>query len=103
MNLLEIRYIDRNEQVVELQTEEDFLQFVTQLCWDKFEWTPLLEICEGTVFVHSETWDDDFISSVGVKEWKDKNIDIERDCDEEFYKKLKEVLQIEVSVVSSLI
>lgn len=102
MNLLEVRYTNGNEEIVQLQTEEDSLQFVTELCWDKFEWTPLLEICEGTVFVHSETWEEDLISSVGVQEWKNKNIDLESDCDDEFYKKLKALLQIEVSVVSSL-
>lgn len=103
MNLLEIRYIDKTEQIVELQTEEDFLQFVTQLCWDIFEWTPLLEICEGIIFVHSETWDEDFISIEGVQEWKKNNIDLENDSDSEFFSKLKKILQIEVEVNTSLV
>lgn len=95
MNLIEIRYDDGKEEVVELQTEEDFLQFVTQLCWDKFQWTPLLEICEGIIFVHSETWEDDFYSEEGSKEWIEKGIDFESESDKVFFKNLKKYLQIE--------
>lgn len=102
MNLLEGRYTIRNEEIIEVQTEEDFLQFVTELCWDIFEWTPLLEICEDIIFVHSETWDEDFISIEGVQEWKKKNIDLENDSDSEFFSKLKKILQIEVEVNTSL-
>lgn len=84
MNLIEIRYMDGDKNVVELQTEEDFLRFVTQLCWNKFEWTPLLEICDGIVFVHSDTWQDDFYSEKGCSEWLSKGIDIEHDSDTTF-------------------
>lgn len=100
MNLLEIRYIDRNERVVELQTEEDFLQFVTQLCWDIFEWTPLLEVCDGIVFVHSETWQDDFYSEKGNLEWLHQEIDIENDSDITFFLKLQKKLKIQSRIVS---
>lgn len=65
MNFIEIRYMDGDKNVVELQTEGNLLQFVTQLCWNKFEWTPSLEICYGIVFVHSDTWQDDFYSEKG--------------------------------------
>lgn len=94
MNLLEIRYDDGKEEVVQLQTEEDFLQFVTELCWEKFQWTPLLEICDGVIFVHSETWGKDYYSEVGKREWLQKNIDIENDSDSIFYGKLKNLLKI---------
>ncbi|MEK4649661.1 hypothetical protein MKY22_17270 [Exiguobacterium sp. FSL W8-0210] len=93
MNLLEIRYNDGKEEVVQLQTEEDFLQFVTELCWERFQWTPLLEICDGIIFVHSETWEKDYYSESGKKEWLRKNIDIENDSDCIFYEKLKKLLK----------
>jgi len=94
MNLLEIRYDNGKEEVIQLQTEEDFLQFVTELCWERFQWTPLLEICDGVVFAHSETWEKDYYSEAGKKEWLQKNIDIENDSDDIFYEKLKNLLKI---------
>lgn len=97
MNLLEVRYTTENEEVVALQTEEDLLQFVTQLCWEKFKWTPLLEISEGIIFVHSETWEDDFYSEEGAKEWIEKEIDFNNESDSSFFYKLKRHLQIEIS------
>ncbi|OAI82167.1 hypothetical protein AYO36_15895 [Exiguobacterium sp. KKBO11] len=96
MKLLEIRYDDGKEEVIELRNEEDFLEFVTQLCWEKFQWTPLLEICEGIIFVHSETWEDDFFSQEGVQEWLQNNIDIENDSDEVFFLKIKKLLKIRI-------
>lgn len=94
MNLLEVRYTIGNEKVIEIQTEEDFLQFVTQLCWEKFQWTPLLEICDGVIFPHSETWGKDYYSEDGNREWIQQNIDIENDSDEKFFEKLKKLLKI---------
>lgn len=85
MNLLKIRYDDGKEKVIEWQNEEDFLEFVTQLYREKFQWTPLLEICEGIIFVHSETLEDDFYSQEGVQEWLQNNIDIENDSDGVFF------------------
>lgn len=100
MNLLEIRYDNEKEEVVEFQTEEDFLQFITQLCWDKFEWTPLLEVCDGIVFVHSDSWQKDFYSEKGNLEWLNEEIDIEHDSDTVFFKKLQKKLKIKVRIVS---
>lgn len=91
MNLLEIKYTDGNEEVIELQTE---------LCWDKFEWTPLLEVCDGIVFVHSDTWQGDFFSEKGNSEWLSKEIDIEHDCDTTFFMKLQKNLEIQVQIIS---
>lgn len=102
MNLLEVRYTIRNKEIIEVQTEEDFLQFVTELCCDTFEWTPLLEICEGIIFVHSETWENDFFSDKGLQEWKQNNIDIENESDSEFFSKIIAFLQIEVEIITSL-
>lgn len=61
----------------------------------------LLEISEGIVFVHSETWNEDFISDDGVLEWLGKGIDIENDSDTIFYEKLKKQIQIESKVITS--
>lgn len=97
MNLLEVRYTIGNEEVVELQTEEDFLQFVTQLCWEKFQWTPLLEICDGVIFVHSDTWEDNFFSKYGADVWREEGIDFETESDVSFFNKLKKYLRIETS------
>lgn len=96
MNLLEIRYDEGKEEVVQLQTEEDFLQFVTELCWEKFQWTPLLEVCDGIIFVHSDTWQDDFYSEKGYSEWLSNEIDIEHDSDTTFFLKLQTKLEISV-------
>lgn len=100
MNLIETRYDDGKEEVIQLLTEEDFLQFVTQLCWDIFEWTPLLEVCDGIVFVHSETWQDDFYSGKGNLEWLHEEIDIENDSDITFFLKLQKKLKIQSRIVS---
>ncbi|WP_214846350.1 hypothetical protein [Exiguobacterium sp. S90] len=100
MNLLEIRYTAGKEEIAQLQTEEDFLQFVTELCWDNFEWTPLLEVCDGIIFVHSDTWQDDFYSEKGNSEWLHKEIDIENDSDATFFMKLKKTLKIQTKIVS---
>ncbi|MDI3236479.1 hypothetical protein QK289_15815 [Exiguobacterium antarcticum] len=100
MNLLEVKYTNGNEKVIEVQTEEDFLQFVTALCWERFQWTPLLEICDGIVFVHSDTWQDDFYSETGCSEWLRKDIDIEHDSDITFFMKLQIKLEIQVRNIS---
>lgn len=89
-----MRYNDAKEEVIQLQTEEAFLQFVTELCWEKFQWTPLLEICDGVIFPHSETWEKDYYSEDGNREWLQQNIDIENDSDEIFFEKLKKILKI---------
>lgn len=100
MNLLEVRYTNGNEKIIEVQTEEDFLQFVTALCWDEFEWTPLLEVCDGIVFVHSDTWQDDFYSEQGNSEWLSKGIDIEHDSDTTFFIKLQKKLEFHTINIS---
>lgn len=100
MNLLKVRYTIGNDEVIEVQTEEDFLQFVTALCWDKFKWTPLLEVCDGIVFVHSDTWQNDFYSESGNLEWLNEEIDIEYDSDTTFFIKLQKKIEIQVQIIS---
>lgn len=83
----------------ELETincEEELLDIVTHLCWEKMKWTPLLAIHEGHIFIHSETWEPDFMSLEGVEEWKQIGIDIEKESDYDFLHKLKKHLNIDI-------